>query len=72
MTSKISNREKTRQAIIKQISQHGGYSVFWITNDSITASVASEMIEAGELVVRIDRDRHQFPWMVVELREARR
>ena len=57
-------REARRQEIRWYIREHGGYSIFWVTQRRF-AKVATEMVDSGEVVVT----SRQYPWVNATLKE---
>ena len=52
-------RAGRRAEIIEQVEKHGGFTVFWITENAVRASVGQEMLDRGELV---STRKSGFPW----------
>lgn len=49
-----------RREIIEQVTQNGGFSVFWVTENPLRAKVATEMFRSGEL--KDVGDGGSYPW----------
>jgi len=49
-----------RAEILHEISEYGGFTVFWITENRLRASVAQEMQDKGEIITD---NRSAFPWI---------
>lgn len=54
----LRTRKGRRAEIINQIKEHGGWSIFWITEHRLRAIVATDMVSSKEITVR----NRQFPW----------
>jgi hypothetical protein len=60
---------KGREAeVIAQVREHGGFSVFWATENLNRAHALTRLIEKG----RIKTTPKPFPWMAAELVERSR
>ncbi len=59
MKPDLRTRAGRRQEIIDQVREHGGFSVFWATENHLRAWVATEMIKSGELA---DDKPSRYPW----------
>jgi len=54
----LRTRQGRRAEIINQIKEHGGWSVFWITEHRLRAIVATDMAFREEIKVT----NREFPW----------
>jgi len=61
----LRTRQGRREEILEQIQQHGGFSIFWIADNRVRASVAQKMQDSGEIVT--DTKTCGFPWIKVTL-----
>jgi len=53
------SREGYEREVIKQVRDHGGFSIFWVTENPTRAHAATRLVEGGVLV----EDRNcSFPW----------
>ncbi len=53
------SREGYEREVIKQVRDHGGFSIFWVTENPTRAHAATRLVEGGVLV----EDRKcSFPW----------
>ena len=53
------SREGYEREVIKQVRDHGGFSIFWVTETQNRAHAATRLVERGVLV----EDRKcPFPW----------
>lgn len=52
-----------RAEILSQVREHGGFSIFWITEHRLRAVVGTEMVNRKEIHVRNKR----FPWSDVTI-----
>ena len=59
-------REQWEQVVLDQVREHGGFSVFWATNNSCIAAAAGRLEERGD-IVRVELGR--FPWCPYLLRD---
>lgn len=66
----LRTRAGRRAEIIERVRVHGGYSIFWITDNDLRAAVSTEMVQSGELV--IDHRRSRYPNHVAKIRKPRK
>ena len=59
----LRTRQGRRAEIINQIKDHGGWSIFWITEHRLRAIVATDMIFREEIKVT----NREFPWSDVSI-----
>ena len=53
------SREGYEREVIKQVRDHGGFSIFWVIKNQNRAQAATRLVERGVLV----EDRKcSFPW----------
>jgi hypothetical protein len=53
------SREGYEREVIKQVRDHGGFSIFWVTENQKRAHAATRLVERG--VLAEDR-KCSFPW----------
>lgn len=56
---------KRRKAVIDYITERGGFSVFWATDNRMRAVLLDRMVAAGEIVVDL---KCPFPWSNAEVK----
>jgi hypothetical protein len=63
--SKIDCRTKEGQeaAVLAQVEKHGGFSVFWVTENQKRAHAAERLQDRGAII----RDGGAFPWCAYEV-----
>lgn len=68
MTGKMDLRTQAgrRDEILAQVQENGGFSVFWVTENTLRAHVAGKMTEDGEITVT----PLQFPWYDVTIHDG--
>ena len=57
-------REGQEQLVINQVKAHGGFSVFWVTENQKRAHAASRLSERGVLV---ETRKAVFPWHALKV-----
>jgi len=60
----LRTREGRRAEILAQIAIHNGFSIFWITENPVRASVGQEMQDSGEIITD---NSCGYPWIKVYL-----
>jgi len=45
--------------ILLQVKKHGGYSIFWVTDNSKRAGAATDLVDAGIIGEKSDAN---YPW----------
>lgn len=66
MKADLRTRSGRRREIVNQIETHNGFSIFWVTENNLRATVAQEMQNRGEIVVNKSRG---FPWYDVTIQK---
>ena len=56
-------RGQIREILI-QVKQHGGYSIFWITENPKRASIATDMVEEGLIY---EDKKTGYPWCSMKI-----
>lgn len=64
----LRTREGRLAEIIARVRRDGGFSVFWIADNLLRASVGEQMVRSGELV---EKPGGKFPWHAMEVKEQR-
>ena len=54
----LRTREGRRAEILDHVRTHGGFSIFWITENHLRAVEGTAMVDRKEIKVR----NRQFPW----------
>jgi len=57
----LRTRAGRRQEVLDQITDYGGFSIFWVTENHLRACVAQDMQDSGEIIT--DNKTHGFPWI---------
>lgn len=52
-------KEGQEELVLRQVRNHGGFSIFWVTENQKRACAASRLVERGVLVA--DKEC-SFPW----------
>jgi len=60
----LRTRTGRRAEILAQIAIHNGFSIFWITENPVRASVGQEMQDSGEIITD---NSCGYPWFKVYL-----
>lgn len=58
-------RKQWEQKVIDHVIEHGGFSIFWVTQNQFLASAADRLRNAGRLAVSNEGTGYPCSWAVI-------
>lgn len=61
--------EIAEREVMNRVREHGGFTVFWVTETESIAKAATRLIEQGKIVRKTGEGFGRFPWCGYDIKE---